>query len=98
MDNEKIEELKKLIVFEVLIIERIKNDCSFNLLMDILPDDKIIELFINNVCAFDLGYTTQNIKGNFAEPSTTNLIEKVYKECLKHVNKDTGTEIRMNGN
>lgn len=80
MEKKKIDELKKLMAFGLVIADRINNSPDFNI---IIRTNDVVELLAHCVCAFEQEYTKYNMIKEFKEPQTTKLLEKAYADFIE---------------
>lgn len=81
MEQKKIEELKKLIGFGLLIIDRIRKDDEFlaNVFAKKLSFNVLTPIIAQSACV----YVDEKIIESFNEPQTTQLLEKSYEEFIE---------------
>lgn len=84
--KEKIEELKKLIGFGLLIADRIKYTEGFEDNIKMLSFNDMIPLLANCACAYADQY--ENIYSEFKEPQLTNFLKKAQEEYLEFKKTD----------
>ena len=83
MEQKKIDELKKLTEFGVLLINKLNENKDFYLLISMMTDAGRDNLLANYVCAFDYDYTVNNTLLDF----NPKIIEKAYSEFIKFKNR-----------
>jgi hypothetical protein len=90
MEQKKIEELKKLMGFGFLIIDRIRKDDEFlaNVFTKKLSLNVLTPMLAQNACVYDLTFLDEKIIESFNEPQTTQLLEKSYAEFIEFKNSD----------
>lgn len=90
MEQKKIDELKKLMAFGLLIADRINNSPDFNIIIRTMSSNDVVELLAHCVCAFEQEYTKYNMIKEFKEPQTTKLLEQAYSEYMEFKKSEQG--------
>lgn len=90
MEQKKIEELKKLMGFGFLIIDRIRKDDEFlaNVFAKKLSLNFLTPMLAQSACVYDLTFLDEKIIESFNEPQTTELLKKMYSEYIKFKKED----------
>lgn len=92
MEKKKINELKKLMGFGFLIIDRIRKDDEFlsNIFTEKLPVNVLTPLIAQSACVYDLTFLDEKIIESFKEPQTTKLLEQAYQEYMEYKRVEQG--------
>ena len=84
MEQKKIDELKKFILFGLCLIEKMKDDGEFTMHLISGSQKDLIKLLSNFAFLFGDEYKHDDISSKFEEPQTTKLLEQAYQEYMKY--------------
>lgn len=92
MEQKKIDELKKLMGFGFLIIDRIRKDDELlaNVFTEKLPFNVLTPLIAQSACVYDVTFLDEKIIESFNEPQTTKLLEKEYSKYISFKKSEQG--------
>lgn len=96
MEQKKIEELKKLIGFGLLIADRIKYTEGFEDNIKTSSLNELVPLLADCACAYDDKYD-ENVYSEFKEPQMTNILKKVHDDYLEFKKTDEFKKFYHNG-
>lgn len=85
MTEKKINELKKLMGFGFLIIDRIRKDDEFlsNIFTEKFQFNVLTPMIAQSACAYEHIFLEENIIESFYEPNTTKLLEQLDAEYIE---------------
>lgn len=88
MEQEKIDELKKLMGFGFLIIDSKKNGKYVQELMETQSYNDLVPLLARLAVGYDLEHDENKLSDMFKEPQTTNLLGQAYQEFIEFKKSD----------
>ena len=88
MEQKKIDELKKLIGFGLLIIDSEKNAKDVRKLMETQSHNDLVPLLAHLAVGYDLEHDENKLSDMFNEPQTTKMLENAHSEYIEFKNSD----------